>query len=75
MPFMHAEDAACQRRSARLFLDLADEHPEAAGILACALRHAEIVERFGRFPHRDETLGRETTPEETAFLDGPGSSF
>lgn len=75
MPFMHAEDAAHQGESVRLFLDLAEEHPEAASILPCALRHAEIVERFGRFPHRNGVLGRETTAEEAAFLRLPGSSF
>jgi uncharacterized protein (DUF924 family) len=75
MPFMHAEDAARQRRSVRLFLDLADEHPEAAGIASCALRHAEIVERFGRFPHRNEVLGRQSTSGETEFLGRPDSSF
>jgi uncharacterized protein (DUF924 family) len=75
VPFMHAEDAAHQRRSVRLFLDLAEEHPEAAKILPCALRHAEIVERFGRFPHRNAILGRETTPDEARFLRRPDSSF
>ena len=38
-------------------------------------RHTEIIERFGRFPHRNEILGRETTPEEAEFLEGPNSSF
>ena len=39
------------------------------------LRHQEIVERFGRFPHRNTVLGRESTPEEVAFLQEPNSSF
>jgi uncharacterized protein (DUF924 family) len=39
------------------------------------VRHIEIVERFGRFPHRNEVLGRPTTPEESEFLKEPGSSF
>jgi len=39
------------------------------------VRHREIVDRFGRFPHRNETLGRESTPEEREFLEQPGSSF
>jgi uncharacterized protein (DUF924 family) len=44
-------------------------------LLGYAVRHLEIVERFGRFPHRNEILGRRTTPEETKFLSGPDSSF
>jgi len=39
------------------------------------VRHMEIIERFGRFPHRNEILGRRTTPEEAEFLTQPGSSF
>ena len=38
-------------------------------------RHREIIERFGRFPHRNAALGRDSTPEELAFLDEPNSSF
>ena len=40
-----------------------------------AKRHAEIIERFGRFPHRNDILGRDSTPEEIEFLKQPGSSF
>jgi len=40
-----------------------------------AIRHREIIERFGRFPHRNSVLGRESTAEELAFLSEPGSSF
>jgi len=40
-----------------------------------ARRHKAVVDRFGRFPHRNEALGRETTPEEVEFLKQPGSSF
>ncbi|HEY9741148.1 MAG TPA: DUF924 family protein, partial [Coleofasciculaceae cyanobacterium] len=40
-----------------------------------AHRHLKVIERFGRFPHRNEILGRETTPEEAEFLKQPGSSF
>ena len=46
-----------------------------ADALKAAERHRYIVERFGRFPHRNEALGRESTPEETAFLTEPNSSF
>ena len=38
-------------------------------------RHKKIIERFGRYPHRNKILGRESTPEELEFLDQPGSSF
>ena len=44
-------------------------------VLVYAVRHLRIVERFGRFPHRNEILGRRTTPEEAEFLKEPGSSF
>jgi uncharacterized protein (DUF924 family) len=71
MPFMHSEDLAHQRRSVELFRALGGEN-DATGY---AVRHMEIVERFGRFPHRNEVLGRQTTPEEAEFLTQPGSSF
>ena len=71
MPFMHSEDLERQRRSVELFRALGGED-DATGY---AVRHMEIVERFGRFPHRNEVLGRQTTPEEAAFLAQPGSSF
>ena len=50
-------------------------HPVTAGSLEAGRRHAEIVERFGRFPHRNGILGRQSTAEELAFLQEPGSSF
>jgi uncharacterized protein (DUF924 family) len=71
MPFMHSEDLEHQRRSVELFRRLGGED-DATGYAA---RHMEIIERFGRFPHRNEVLGRQTTPEETEFLTKPGSSF
>jgi uncharacterized protein (DUF924 family) len=43
--------------------------------LRYAIRHREIIERFGRFPHRNALLGRESTPAEVEFLRQPGSSF
>jgi len=74
MPFMHAEDARDQRISVGLFEGLAGE---AGGpdVVEYAGGHRDIVERFGRFPHRNALLGRETTPEEAEFLTQPGSSF
>ena len=73
LPFMHSEEIEDQRLSLDLFRNLgkvgeADPMPYAQG-------HMEIVERFGRFPHRNAILGRETTAEEAEFLRGPGSSF
>ena len=75
LPFEHAEDAAAQAESLRLFGALAAEHPEQADLLEWARRHAVIIERFGRYPHRNALLGRASTPEETAFLREPGSHF
>ena len=71
MPFQHCEDLAEQQRSCDLFQSL-DSNPDWYGY---ADRHREIVERFGRFPHRNRILGRVTTPEEAAFLKEPNSSF
>ncbi len=73
MPFMHSEDLAHQRRSVELFRALGGEGEEAPSYYA--VRHMEIIERFGRFPHRNEILGRQTTSEEAEFLTQPGSSF
>ena len=70
MPFQHTETLADQRRSLELFDALGN--PEN---LDFAARHYEIIERFGRFPHRNAVLGRVSTPEELAFLEQPGSSF
>ena len=69
LPFAHAEDLAAQRRSLALFQGLDPEHVEAAR------RHYEIIARFGRFPHRNAILGRQSTAEEAEFLKQPGSSF
>jgi uncharacterized protein (DUF924 family) len=73
MPFMHSEDLEHQRRSVELFRVL--EGDEEGDSSHYAVRHMEIIERFGRFPHRNEVLGRRTTPEEAEFLTQPGSSF
>ena len=80
MPLMHAENVALQRLCVRLFAQAADEARPAdlegaKSSLDFARRHAVIVERFGRFPHRNEILGRPSTAEEQAFLQEPGSSF
>ncbi len=80
LPFEHSEDPKDQARSVALFRRWAEEHRGAARERALermkyVLRHQEIVERFGRFPHRNVVLGRESTPEEVAFLQEPHSSF
>jgi uncharacterized protein (DUF924 family) len=75
LPFEHAEDAALQDRSVRLFAALAAEHPPAADYLDYAERHRDVIRRFGRFPHRNAVLGRASTPEEQAYLATPGSGF
>ena len=74
LPFEHSEELADQRRSVALLARLPDD-PNTRHALDWARRHLEIIERFGRFPHRNAILGRETTAEEAAFLSGPGSSF
>ena len=70
LPFEHSEDPAEQARSVALFSALGDENS-----LDYALRHKVVIDRFGRFPHRNEALGRPSTPEEIEFLKEPDSSF
>jgi uncharacterized protein (DUF924 family) len=71
LPFTHAEDLATQQRGVELY---ARRLPEGDGG-KWAEAHRTIIARFGRFPHRNAILGRQSTPEETAFLKEPGSSF
>lgn len=75
LPFEHAEDRRAQAESLRLFGALARADGALAGYEDYARRHAEVIERFGRFPHRNATLDRLSTPEEIEFLRQPGSSF
>jgi uncharacterized protein (DUF924 family) len=75
LPFEHAEDVAEQRESMRLFTQLAADEPTLAGLVEWAHKHQVIVERFGRFPHRNQALGRTSTAEEIEFLKQPGSGF
>lgn len=70
MPLQHSEDKADQARSVALFTMLGNPLN-----LDFALRHQAVVDRFGRFPHRNAILGRPSTEEEEAFLAGPGPSF
>jgi uncharacterized protein (DUF924 family) len=80
MPFMHSERLEDQDRCVALFQSLRDEHvgelrERCQDNLGYAERHRDIIRRFGRFPHRNAILGRESTPEELEFLKQPGSSF
>lgn len=75
LPFEHSEDRADQDRAVALFAALAQAQPGFAGFLDYAERHREVIRRFGRFPHRNAALGRESTPAETAYLAQPGSGF
>ena len=75
LPFEHSEGPAMQDESVRLFTRLAAQAPETAEYLDFAERHREIVRRFGRFPHRNVILGRQSTAEEIVFLKQPGSGF
>ncbi len=69
MPFMHSESRRIHEDAERLFAQWA------AGSHDFELRHRAIIDRFGRYPHRNAILGRVSTPEELAFLQQPGSSF
>jgi uncharacterized protein (DUF924 family) len=75
LPFEHAEQLAQQDTSIRLFAALAAAHAGFDTHLAYAHRHRVIIERFGRYPHRNVLLGRANTAEELAFLQQPGSGF
>ena len=71
LPFEHHEDMASQDRSVALFTERVGD----GTTVRYARRHREIIQRFGRFPHRNAILGRASTPEEEAFLTEPDSSF
>lgn len=82
MPLMHSEDMSIQEKSIQSFSDLANQviNPEpiakmVSGSFEFAMKHYEIVKRFGRYPHRNAILGRKSTLEEIEFLSEPGSSF
>ncbi len=75
LPFQHAEGLEKQQESLRLYTKLAAEAPQTATSLDYAQRHLAVIERFGRFPHRNEILGRHSTAEELEFLAQPGSRF
>ena len=69
LPFEHSEALADQERSVELFATLGEEN------LRYAVAHKELIERFGRFPHRNAALGRESTQQEKDYLSKPGAGF
>jgi uncharacterized protein (DUF924 family) len=77
LPFEHSETELDQERCAALFAGLRREmrHEAFDSAYDYALRHREVIARFGRFPHRNAILGRKSTTEEIEFLKQPGSSF
>ncbi|MGI8527130.1 MAG: DUF924 family protein [Pseudolabrys sp.] len=68
LPFMHSEEPTDQEHAIALYIAVGSDDLKWANI------HADIIRKFGRFPHRNAALGRKTTPEEQAFLDGGGFS-
>ncbi len=80
LPLEHAEDRSLQRRSVDLFEQLlaqspASERARYEDFLDYARRHRDVIDRFGRFPHRNAALGRTSTPAETEYLARPGTGF
>jgi uncharacterized protein (DUF924 family) len=80
LPLEHAESIELQERSVSLYEKLAhqaaaDERALFDGFLDYARKHRDVVARFSRFPHRNEILGRPSTPDELEFLKQPGSHF
>ncbi|MDH3379703.1 MAG: DUF924 domain-containing protein [Gammaproteobacteria bacterium] len=80
MPLQHSEELALQERSVELFTALAETASREwqsflENSLGYALEHRDIVARFGRFPHRNEILGRSSRPAELAYLRGGGTTF
>ena len=70
MPFEHSERMEDQKRSVELFTDLGNDL-----YLEYAVKHRDVIETYGRFPHRNATLGRENTPAEEEYLAKPGAGF
>lgn len=74
LPLEHSENLANQAQSVLLYQTLADD-PDSKSAIAYAQKHYDVIAQFGRFPHRNAILGRESTPAELAFLAQPGSTF
>ncbi|KAB8314352.1 DUF924 domain-containing protein [Tolypothrix campylonemoides VB511288] len=74
LPFEHSENLEHQRQAVELFRQLGND-PDSVYMTSSAVQHLEVIERFGRFPHRNAIFRRATTPEEAEFLKQPNSSF
>jgi uncharacterized protein (DUF924 family) len=74
MPLEHSENPEHQNQSVSLFHQFS-ENPDLRDNYDYAIRHRDVIDRFGRFPHRNQILGRSPTPQEVEFLKQPGSSF
>ena len=74
LPFEHSEALEDQRRCCAL-METLKPYPETGDVLEWALKHLAVIERFGRFPHRNAALGRASTPEEIEYLARPGAGF
>lgn len=70
LPFMHSESSIIHQVALALYTQLGE-----ASNLDFEMRHKAIIDRFGRYPHRNAVLGRQSTPEEIEFLKQPGSGF
>lgn len=75
MPFEHSENLTHQHQSVDYFEALVSEAPDLDHVLDYARRHRDVIAQFGRFPHRNEILGRQSTEAELTFLKQPGSRF
>ncbi len=75
LPFEHSENLTHQNRCVKYFERLVLDAPELEHGLEYARRHRDVIAKFGRFPHRNETLARESTEAELNFLKQPGSRF
>jgi uncharacterized protein (DUF924 family) len=74
LPFEHSESPADQDRAVEL-LGALEQFEPTRGVAEWALKHREVIARFGRFPHRNAALGRASTPEEIEYLRQPGAGF
>ena len=70
MPYMHSESLGVHEKAVELF-----SHPELEGVLDFEIKHKKIIEKFGRYPHRNKVLGRVSTDKELKSLQQPGSGF
>lgn len=80
MPYQHSEDLAVQQESVQIYQAQADSAPEEwqkalQGYADFAQQHLNVIEQFGRFPHRNAALGRDNMAEEDVYLNGGGSRF